>query len=139
MTETSPLPQSGYAPRRGWPVVATGTPTPSSLSAYLRWRNRLALPDESTDFSHADVFDILDFLLEQDRLRPPLLGKSVRSEDVPAPLNSPTRPAASACPPLPPSGNAAGHSPPLPEAPGTGSCLPTCPRCPPLLMKAQCA
>lgn len=99
MTETSPLPQSGYAPRRGWPVVATGTPTPSSLSAYLRWRNRLALPDESTDFSHADVFDILDFLLEQDRLRPPLLGKSVRSEDVPAPLNSPTRPAASACPP----------------------------------------
>lgn len=59
-----------YAPRRGWPVVATGTPPVPSMGDYLRWRARLGLPEESPDFSDRDVFDVIEFLLEQERTRP---------------------------------------------------------------------
>lgn len=127
--------KNGYAPRRGWPVVATGTPAIPAMDDYLRWRARLALPEESTDFSDRDVFDVIEFLLEQDRTRPrsmPVVCKAVDAPTLPT-----SRDAAPMS--LPPSGQAAsGLSHPA-AASGAGPHLPACPRRSPPLPEAQCA
>lgn len=52
-----------FAPRRGWPVVATGERAVADLVGYLQWRQLLDLPEETTDFSDRDVFDVVEWAL----------------------------------------------------------------------------
>lgn len=52
------------SPRRGWPVVATGSHPQAGDPGFLSWRKRLGLPEESEDFSDRDVFDVAEFLID---------------------------------------------------------------------------
>jgi hypothetical protein len=69
-----------FAPRRGWPVVATGTAERPNFPAYARWRKLLSLPEESEDFSDRDAFDVAGHVIAnapREEL-PPLVVKALQ-------------------------------------------------------------